>query len=150
MSSVAFPNLQWGRIVAIGEKKFGEQGGGMYLELFFPKKKGGWSKLARSERRGKEKKRRRKKMKRKKRRRMERRRLTLPVWERKGGGERLSGAQLFWSWFGSTRVETPDVFNYVHVYNLEFGLIVYLLYIENIYLLYLIDFIFLFCFLCFK
>lgn len=85
MSSVAFLNLQWGRIVAIGEKKFGEQGGGMYLELFFPKKRGGRSKLARSERRGKEKKRRRKKMKRKKRR-MERRRLTLPVWERKGGG----------------------------------------------------------------
>lgn len=63
----------------------------MYLESFFPKKRGGRSKLARSERRGKEKKRRRKKMKRKKRKRMERRRLTLPVWERKGGGCRGGG-----------------------------------------------------------
>lgn len=58
MSSVAFPNLQWGRIVAIGEKIFGGSRGENVPELFFPKRKGGaWNKLTESERRGKEKKR---------------------------------------------------------------------------------------------
>lgn len=40
MSSVAFPNLQWGRIVAIGEKKIGEQGGDV-PGIVLSKKKGG-------------------------------------------------------------------------------------------------------------
>ena len=68
-------------------------------------------------------------MKRKKRRRMKRRRLTLPVWERKGG------AQLFWSWFGSTRVETPDVFNTICT---EYTILIldwsFIYYISNIYI----------------